>query len=172
MNDNNNNRITRKDTFDIGFDELQLYDVAKTFIELGANVNAYRPGCHAGTTFHHVAKRVLEQMVKLLLFHHVAKRGLEQMVKLLLINGVMNDDRQTALDVARVKGYSNVVHAIELLELKFVEAPEDQTSVGISKNSFLYFVFGVFIDVKHIRTWITVGGSALSMRQLFKEPTI
>ncbi|GJS99527.1 zf-CCHC domain-containing protein, partial [Tanacetum coccineum] len=111
------NEYEKKDTFDIGFDELQLYDVAKTLIELGANVNAYRPGRHAGTTFYHVAKRGLEHMVKLLLFHHVAKRGLEQMVKLLLINGanalVMNDDRQTALDVARVKGYSNVVHAIE-----------------------------------------------------------
>ncbi|GKB04001.1 putative E3 ubiquitin-protein ligase XBAT35 isoform X2 [Tanacetum coccineum] len=115
---------------------------------MGANVNAYLPGRHAGTTFYHVAKRGLEHMVKLLLFHHVAKRGLEQMVKLLLINGanalVMNDDRQTALDVARVKGYSNVVHAIEtkpecdgrkLLELKFVEAPEDQTSAAFSVNS-------------------------------------
>ncbi|GJU72671.1 putative E3 ubiquitin-protein ligase XBAT35 isoform X1 [Tanacetum coccineum] len=78
----------------------QLYDVAKTLIELGANVNAYRPGRHAGTPL-----------------HHAAKRGLEQMVKLLLLNGanalVMNDDCQTALDVARVKGYSNVVRAIE-----------------------------------------------------------
>ncbi|PWA55815.1 Ankyrin repeat-containing protein [Artemisia annua] len=39
------------------------------------------------------------------------------MVKLLLINGanalMMNDDCQTALDVARVKGFSNVVRAIE-----------------------------------------------------------
>ncbi|KVH91505.1 putative E3 ubiquitin-protein ligase XBAT35 isoform X1 [Cynara cardunculus var. scolymus] len=78
----------------------QLYDVAKTLIELGANVNAYRPGRHAGTPL-----------------HHAAKRGLEQMVKLLLSNGanalVLNDDCQTALDVARVKGYSNVVRAIE-----------------------------------------------------------
>ncbi|PWA55813.1 Ankyrin repeat-containing protein [Artemisia annua] len=78
----------------------QLYDVAKTLIELGANVNAYRPGRHAGTPL-----------------HHAAKRGLEQMVKLLLINGanalMMNDDCQTALDVARVKGFSNVVRAIE-----------------------------------------------------------
>ncbi|KAJ9546954.1 hypothetical protein OSB04_019497 [Centaurea solstitialis] len=78
----------------------QLYDVAKTLIELGANVNAYRPGRHAGTPL-----------------HHAAKRGLEPMVKLLLSNGanalVMNDDCQTALDVARLKGFSNVVRAIE-----------------------------------------------------------
>ncbi|KAK9059062.1 hypothetical protein SSX86_021681 [Deinandra increscens subsp. villosa] len=78
----------------------QLYDVAKTLIELGANVNAYRPGRHAGSPLHHAAKRGLEQMVKLLLSH-----GANALV--------MNDDCQTALDVARVKGYSNVVRAIE-----------------------------------------------------------
>ncbi|KAL4567510.1 hypothetical protein LXL04_023095 [Taraxacum kok-saghyz] len=78
----------------------QLYDVAKTLIELGANVNAYRPGRHAGTPLHHAAKRGLEQMVKLLLSHDANAL-------------VMNDDCQTALDVARLKGYSNVVRAIE-----------------------------------------------------------
>ncbi|KAD4178189.1 hypothetical protein E3N88_26780 [Mikania micrantha] len=77
-----------------------LYDVAKTLIELGANVNAYRPGRHAGSPLHHASKRGLEQMVKLLLSH-----GANALV--------MNDDCQTALDVARVKGYSNVVRAIE-----------------------------------------------------------
>ncbi|KAL7609548.1 hypothetical protein Lser_V15G13886 [Lactuca serriola] len=39
------------------------------------------------------------------------------MVKLLLLHGasalLMNDDGETALDVARVNGYSNVVRAIE-----------------------------------------------------------
>ncbi|KAJ0672887.1 putative ankyrin repeat-containing domain-containing protein [Helianthus annuus] len=39
------------------------------------------------------------------------------MVNLLLSHGanalVMNDDCQTALDVARIKGYSNIVRAIE-----------------------------------------------------------
>ncbi|GFP83370.1 putative E3 ubiquitin-protein ligase xbat35 [Phtheirospermum japonicum] len=78
----------------------ELYNVAKVLIELGANVNAYRPGRHAGTPL-----------------HHAAKRGLEQTVKLLLSLGanalVMNDDCQTPLDVARAKGYSNVVRAIE-----------------------------------------------------------
>lgn len=77
-----------------------LYDVAKTLIELGANVNVYRRGRHAGTPL-----------------HHAAKRGLEQTVKLLLSSGanalVMNDDCQTPLEVARAKGYSNVVRAIE-----------------------------------------------------------
>lgn len=78
----------------------ELHSVAKTLIELGANVNAYRPGRHAGTPL-----------------HHAAKRGLEHTVKLLLSCGanalVMNDDCQTPLDVARAKGYSNVVRAIE-----------------------------------------------------------
>uniref|UniRef100_A0A5B6ZC16 Putative E3 ubiquitin-protein ligase XBAT35 isoform X1 n=1 Tax=Davidia involucrata TaxID=16924 RepID=A0A5B6ZC16_DAVIN len=78
----------------------ELYHVAKTLIELGANVNAYRPGHHAGTPLHHAAKRGLEQTVKLLLSH-----GANALV--------MNDKCQTPLDVARVKGYSNIVRAIE-----------------------------------------------------------
>ncbi|PIN08401.1 putative E3 ubiquitin ligase [Handroanthus impetiginosus] len=78
----------------------QLYNVAKTLIELGANVNAYRPGRHAGTPLHHAAKRGLDQTVKLLLSH-----GANALV--------MNDDCQAPLDVARAKGFSNVVRAIE-----------------------------------------------------------
>ncbi|KAK9087633.1 hypothetical protein Syun_030027 [Stephania yunnanensis] len=76
------------------------YDVAKTLIELGANVNAYRPGRHAGCPLHHSAKRGLDQTVKLLLTH--GANALR-----------MNDAGQTPLDVARVKRYSNVVRTIE-----------------------------------------------------------
>ncbi|GFS31099.1 hypothetical protein Acr_00g0015600 [Actinidia rufa] len=78
----------------------ELYNVAKTLIELGANVNAYRPGRHAGTPLHHAAKRGLEQTVKLLLSH-----GANALV--------MNDDCQTPVDVARIKRCTNVVRAIE-----------------------------------------------------------
>ncbi|KAG6766233.1 hypothetical protein POTOM_030304 [Populus tomentosa] len=78
----------------------QLFDVAQTLIELGANVNAYRPGRNAGTPLHHAAKRGLENTVKLLL-----SRGANALV--------MNDDCQTPLEVARAKGHSNVVRAIE-----------------------------------------------------------
>ncbi|MCD7445815.1 hypothetical protein HAX54_000053 [Datura stramonium] len=78
----------------------ELYNVAKALIELGANVNAYRPGRHAGTPLHHAAKRGLEQTVKLLLLH-----GANALI--------MNDDCQTPVDVARIKGFSNVVRAIE-----------------------------------------------------------
>ncbi|XP_023641749.1 putative E3 ubiquitin-protein ligase XBAT35 isoform X2 [Capsella rubella] len=78
----------------------ELFDVAKTLIELGSNVNAYRPGRHAGTPLHHAAKRGLETTVKLLLSH-----GANPLV--------LNDDCQTPLEVARVKGFSNVVRAIE-----------------------------------------------------------
>ncbi|CAN4120534.1 unnamed protein product [Withania somnifera] len=78
----------------------ELYNVAKILIELGANVNAYRPGRHAGTPLHHAAKRGLEQTVKLLLSH-----GANALI--------MNDDCQTPLDVARIKGFTNVVRAIE-----------------------------------------------------------
>ncbi|KAM1624360.1 hypothetical protein FF1_022417 [Malus domestica] len=76
------------------------YNVAKTLIELGANVNAYRPGRHAGTPLHHAAKRGLEDVVKLLLSH-----GANALI--------MNDDCQSPLDVARAKGHTNVVRAIE-----------------------------------------------------------
>ncbi|KAB2599840.1 E3 ubiquitin-protein ligase XBAT35 [Pyrus ussuriensis x Pyrus communis] len=77
-----------------------LFNVAKSLIELGANVNAYRPGRHAGTPLHHAAKRGLEDVVNLLLSH-----GANALI--------MNDDCQSPLDVARAKGYMNVVRAIE-----------------------------------------------------------
>ncbi|KAG6757346.1 hypothetical protein POTOM_037654 [Populus tomentosa] len=78
----------------------QLFDVAKTLIELGANVNAYRPGRKGGNPLHHAAKKGLENTVKLLLSHGA--------------NALMtNDDCQTPLEVARAKGHGNVVRAIE-----------------------------------------------------------
>ncbi|CAM8911683.1 unnamed protein product [Rhodiola kirilowii] len=77
-----------------------LFDVAKTLIELGANVNAYRAGQHNGTPLHHAAKRGLDRTVKLLLSH-----GANALL--------LNDDCQTPLEVARAKGYSNVVRTIE-----------------------------------------------------------
>ncbi|XP_041006469.1 putative E3 ubiquitin-protein ligase XBAT34 isoform X1 [Juglans microcarpa x Juglans regia] len=78
----------------------ELIHVAKTLIELGANVNAYCPGAHTGTALHHAAEKGLEQSVKLLLSH-----GANTLVR--------NDDCQTPLDVARVKGHANIVRAIE-----------------------------------------------------------
>ncbi|KAJ4825887.1 hypothetical protein Tsubulata_016105 [Turnera subulata] len=84
-----------------------LLPVAKTLIELGANINAYRPGRHAGTPL-----------------HHATKRGLEQTVRLLLSSGanafVRNDDCLTALDVARIKGNTTVVRTIELIGCSWV----------------------------------------------------
>lgn len=79
---------------------LTLYNVAKTLIELGANVNSYRPGRNGGTPLHHAAKRGLEETVKLLLSH-----GANALL--------MNDDCQTPLEVARAKGFTNVVRTIE-----------------------------------------------------------
>ncbi|KAL5998699.1 hypothetical protein ACLOJK_009644 [Asimina triloba] len=78
-------------------------NVAKVLMELGANVNAYRPaalGSHAGTPLHHAAKRGLDHTVQLLL-HHGANAL------------IMNDDCVTPLDVARSKGHSKVVRVIE-----------------------------------------------------------
>ncbi|XP_039000074.1 putative E3 ubiquitin-protein ligase XBAT34 [Hibiscus syriacus] len=77
-----------------------FFDVAQTLIELGANINAYRPGHLGGTPLHHAAKRGLLSTVKLLL-----SRGANPLV--------INDDGQTPLDVAWVKGNVNVVRAIE-----------------------------------------------------------
>ncbi|KAG0486327.1 hypothetical protein HPP92_008422 [Vanilla planifolia] len=77
-----------------------LVHIAKALLEMGANVNAYRPGTHAGTPLHHAAKRGLESTVNLLLSH-----GANPLV--------MNDDCQTALDLARAKHHANVVRAIE-----------------------------------------------------------
>ncbi|KAJ3678503.1 hypothetical protein LUZ60_002306 [Juncus effusus] len=77
-----------------------LFHVAKLLIELGANVNAYRPGSFAGTPLHHAAKKGIEPTVLLLLSHGVNPF-------------IMNDDCHTALDLAREKGHLNVVRAIE-----------------------------------------------------------
>ncbi|KAL5860050.1 hypothetical protein ACOSQ4_001346 [Xanthoceras sorbifolium] len=77
-----------------------LINVAETLIQLGANINAYRPGRHGGTPLHHAAKRGLESTVKLLLY-----RGANVLVR--------NDDCHTPLDVARIKGHNSAVRAIE-----------------------------------------------------------
>ncbi|KAF8690839.1 hypothetical protein HU200_041236 [Digitaria exilis] len=77
-----------------------LLDVAKVLIELGANVNAYRPGSFCGTPLHHAAKKGLEPTVHLLLTH-----GANPFIP--------NDDCHTALELAREKGHVNVVRAIE-----------------------------------------------------------
>ncbi|MCO5568626.1 hypothetical protein L7F22_022325 [Adiantum nelumboides] len=45
----------------------ELLDMAITLLNLGANVDVYRPGMHRGTPLHHAAKRGLEKTVTLLL---------------------------------------------------------------------------------------------------------
>ncbi|PIA36412.1 hypothetical protein AQUCO_03400356v1 [Aquilegia coerulea] len=80
--------------------KARLYDVAKTLLKLGANVNTYCPGTQAGTPLHHAAKSGLEQTVELLLSHGANA-------------SVTNYDCQTPMDVARAKGYKNVVRTIE-----------------------------------------------------------
>lgn len=99
--------------------DIRLYHVAKTLIELGANVNAFRPGRHAGTPLHHAAKRGLDNTVKLLF-----SMGANPFVR--------NDDCQTALDIARAKGFNNVVRAIEAYICYFSgEICEARTAPGI-----------------------------------------
>ncbi|MCE3052523.1 putative E3 ubiquitin-protein ligase xbat35, partial [Datura stramonium] len=55
---------------------------------------------HAGTVLHHAAKRGLDDTVQLLLSY-----GANPLIK--------NDACQTPLEVARAKGFSNVVRTIE-----------------------------------------------------------
>ncbi|XP_023549005.1 putative E3 ubiquitin-protein ligase XBAT34 [Cucurbita pepo subsp. pepo] len=76
------------------------YNVAKTLLELGANVNAFGPGRHGGTPLHHAAKRGLENTVRLLLSYRAN-------------TSIINDACQTPLEVARAAGHKNVVRAIE-----------------------------------------------------------
>ncbi|KAL8140041.1 hypothetical protein V2J09_006062 [Rumex salicifolius] len=78
----------------------ELYGVAKTLIELGANVNAFCPGRNGGTPLHFAAKRGLEHTVELLMLH-----GANALL--------MNDGYQTPLDIARAKGFTKVVRMIE-----------------------------------------------------------
>ncbi|XP_073526244.1 uncharacterized protein [Phyllobates terribilis] len=78
----------------------ELYGVAKTLIELGANVNSFCPGRNGGTPLHFAAKRGLEHTVELLMLH-----GANALL--------MNDAYQTPLDIARAKGFTKVVRMIE-----------------------------------------------------------
>ncbi|KAJ4805678.1 RING/U-box superfamily protein [Rhynchospora pubera] len=77
-----------------------LRDVAEVLIELGADVNAYRPGRQAGTPLHHAARKGLERTVRLLL-----SRGANPLI--------MNDDCHMPLDLAREKGHVIIVRDIE-----------------------------------------------------------
>ncbi|KAL6313037.1 hypothetical protein AAG906_022044 [Vitis piasezkii] len=124
----------------------ELFNVAKTLIELGANVNAYRPGRHAGTPLHHAAKKGLEETVNLLLSH-----GANALV--------MNDDCQTALDVARAKGHSRVVRVIEshiclfsgwLREFYGPGFLEVLAPQWVSRKFLLFLVGLLFYHVDHV----------------------
>ncbi|XP_024537774.1 putative E3 ubiquitin-protein ligase XBAT34 [Selaginella moellendorffii] len=77
-----------------------LLQMARLLISLGANVHAYRSGLHAGYPLHHAAKRGHDQIVALLL-----SRGASALA--------VNDDGQTALDMARIRGHASVVRVIE-----------------------------------------------------------
>uniref|UniRef100_A0A0D6R065 RING-type domain-containing protein n=1 Tax=Araucaria cunninghamii TaxID=56994 RepID=A0A0D6R065_ARACU len=77
-----------------------LREMALTLLDLGANLNAYRPGCHGGTPLHHAAKRGHDKTVTMLLH-----RGANPLVT--------NDDCETPLQMARAKGHVTVVRIIE-----------------------------------------------------------
>lgn len=74
-----------------------LLHVAKTFTQLGASVNAYRLGSHVGTPLHYASKRGIDQTVALFLSHGASPL-------------VMNDDCETALDLARAKNHDRELY--------------------------------------------------------------
>ncbi|KAI5062297.1 hypothetical protein GOP47_0022836 [Adiantum capillus-veneris] len=78
----------------------ELLDMAITLLNLGANIDVYRPGTHRGTPLHHAAKRGLEKTVTLLL-----SRGANPMV--------INDAGLTPLQMARSRGHVSVVRILE-----------------------------------------------------------
>lgn len=78
----------------------ELLDMATTLLNLGANINAYRPGTQKGFPLHHAAKKGLEKTVTVLL-----SRGADPLA--------INDDGQTPLDMARSKGHVSVVRLLE-----------------------------------------------------------
>ncbi|GJN07564.1 hypothetical protein PR202_ga25464 [Eleusine coracana subsp. coracana] len=101
-----------------------LLNVAKVLIELGANVNAYRPGSYFGTALHHGAKKGLEQTVHLLLSH-----GANPFIT--------NDDCYTPLELARERGHVNVVRAIEVLNSQQVQPGNAPVPNPLPTNSSL-----------------------------------
>nr|CAB3452750.1 unnamed protein product [Digitaria exilis] len=107
-----------------------LLDVAKVLIELGANVNAYRPGSFCGTPLHHAAKKGLEPTVHLLLTH-----GANPFIP--------NDDCHTALELAREKGHVNVVRAIEASKpravVKLWKSQIEEPKLNLADPSIIIF---------------------------------
>ncbi|KAJ0963733.1 hypothetical protein J5N97_028855 [Dioscorea zingiberensis] len=96
-----------------------LFHAAEALIKLGANVNAYRPGRHGGTPLHHAAGLGIGKTVSLLLDHTEYPF-------------LMNDDRETALDLGRQRGRALVVRLIEtaqpIIALRDVYIEEPDTS--------------------------------------------
>ncbi|MCO5606024.1 hypothetical protein L7F22_060211 [Adiantum nelumboides] len=78
----------------------ELLDMAITLLNLGANINAYRPGAYGGFPLHHASKRGLEKTATLLL-----SRGANPLA--------LNDDGYSPLDLARSRGQVTVVRLLE-----------------------------------------------------------
>ncbi|KAL2934800.1 putative E3 ubiquitin-protein ligase XBAT35 [Bienertia sinuspersici] len=96
-----------------------LYDVAKTLIEMGANVNAFCKGHKGGTPL-----------------HYAAREGLDNTVALLLSNGanafVRDREHHTPLDVARKNGRNLVVREIESRVCYFAGHIRESFGPGLS----------------------------------------
>ncbi|KAI0493479.1 hypothetical protein KFK09_023597 [Dendrobium nobile] len=94
--------------------------------------------------------------------HHAAKKGLDGTIILLLSHGanplVMNDDCQTPLDLARAKGNSNVVRAIQnriclfvgwLREIHGPSILEAFSPQYVSKKIFVFWAVAVPCDSRN-----------------------
>eukprot|EP00850_Spirogloea_muscicola_P015351 SM000117S25471 [mRNA] locus=s117:40520:44208:- [translate_table: standard] len=78
----------------------ESFEMVALLLQLGADVNAYRPGHEGGYPLHHAAKKGMDRTCHLLMSY-----GAPLMV--------FNDDGQTPLDMARERGHVAVVRLLE-----------------------------------------------------------
>jgi len=108
----------------------ELYETAKTLLELGANVNAVRPREGGGTPLHHAARQGQERITSLLLSYNANPF-------------ILNDENETAHDIARRSGYVGVVRAIEQKIALFAAPMREQTgsAPGFLEKFVSQFIF-------------------------------
>eukprot|EP00243_Klebsormidium_subtile_P003936 TRINITY_DN1759_c0_g1_i4.p1 TRINITY_DN1759_c0_g1~~TRINITY_DN1759_c0_g1_i4.p1 ORF type:complete len:253 (-),score=19.29 TRINITY_DN1759_c0_g1_i4:738-1496(-) len=108
----------------------ELYETAKTLLELGAEKNAFRPREGGGTPLHHAARQGQERIAALLLSYNANPF-------------MINDENETAHDIARRSGYVGVVRAIEQKISLFAAPMREQTgsAPGFLEKFVSQFIF-------------------------------
>ncbi|CAI6010443.1 unnamed protein product [Closterium sp. NIES-65] len=124
--------------------QAEGFEAAKLLLQMGALVRAYSKGPGGGMAIHYAARKKLDAMVKLLLDH-----GADPLFP--------NDDRKTALDLARERNETSVVRLIESRVALFEGYVRQQTLSALSL-------------VKEFRIWVAVlpGPTMSDGRQTFR----